>query len=142
MHRRAVLFAIAAYGLLPLRDAGAQAPNPAFHRVSKIQVAAMGPGAEAARFHSLLEDALRNTGFEITDIAADAILTGAFTAESHGDFSSARVTATLKSANGKQILWSGDYISQHRGSGKQDVVKETADTCAEQLRKSWEKSAN
>lgn len=144
MHRRSILIAIATLAFVPLHSADAQTTNPALHRVNKIHVAAMGSGAEAERFHSLLEDALRNTGFEIADSAtsAYAILTGIFSTEAHGDFTSARITATLKSPNGKLLLWSGDCVSQHRGRGTQDVVKATADMCAEQLRKSWEKSAN
>jgi hypothetical protein len=118
------------------------AENPALHRVSKIHVAAMGSGDQADRFHSFLQDELSKVGFEVSEqfANADAILTGTFSFESGGDHTSARATVTLKSPNGKLILWSGDYISQHKGQGHEDVVKTVAENCAQQLRKSWEKS--
>ncbi|WP_348265174.1 hypothetical protein P8935_11670 [Telmatobacter sp. DSM 110680] len=145
MNRRAVVFAIASLGLLPLRNADAQASNPGLHRVNKIYIATLGSSAGAERFRSLLEDALRNVGFEISSSTADAdaIFNGEFATEAHGDYAMARFTADLKPTKGKQtLLWSGDNVTQHRGTSRQDVVKATADTCAEQLRKSWEKSGN
>lgn len=101
----------------------------------------MGSGAEAERFHGLLENALRQVGFEVAGAAgdADAVLTGEFTADVHGDRSQARVTVLLKSRDGKRTIWSGDYVSQHKGEGHEDVVKTVAETCAERLRKDWEK---
>lgn len=101
----------------------------------------MGSGAEAERFHGLLEDALRQAGFEVAETAgdADAILSGEFSADVHGDRAMARATVLLKSRDGKRTIWSGDYISQHRGESHEDVVKTVAETCAERLRKDWEK---
>ena len=142
MNRRALLFLLlAALSSAALRFCDAQ--SPALHRVKTIHVAAMGSGAESDRFHSLLQDELRKSGFEVANTPqnADARLTGTFTAETSGGNSLARATVTLKSRDGKQLLWSGDYVAQHRGEGHEDVVKTVSETCAGQLRKSWEKSA-
>ena len=115
--------------------------NPSLHQVRKIHVAAMGSDAEAERFHTLLQDELRSAGFDIADTpSADAILTGEFSTEAQGDYSSARATIRLKSPDSKRTLWSGDYISQHKGTTREDVVLSLAKTCAERLRKDWQKN--
>src|SRR5262249_30214950 len=115
--------------------------NSALHQVRRIHVAAMGSGADAERFHTLLQDELRNVGFEIVATkSADATLSGEFSSEAHGDYSSARATLRLKSPDGKRTLWFGDYVSQHKGSITEDVVKSLAQTCAERLHKDWEKN--
>jgi len=118
------------------------AQNPELHRITTIHVADMGSGDQSARFHSLLQDALRTNGFQIAETpeTADATLTGSFSHEAKGNFTSARVTVQLKSRNGKLTIWSGDYISQHKGEGHEDVIKTLADSCAERFRKDWEKS--
>lgn len=123
----------------PLRRAEAQ--NTALHKVSRILVSDMGSGAESQRFHSLLEDELQRVGFAGAERSgdADAILTGEFSTQVNGDRSFARVSVLLKSRDGKRTLWSGDFISQHKGEGHEDVVKTLATTCAERLRKEWEK---
>lgn len=142
MNLRAILFfALAVFPSIAISKC--QAQNPALHHVKTIHVAQMGSGLESVRFRGLLQDELRKVGFEIADTpaSADATLAGTFSFDSSGDKSSARASVTLKSSNGRQI-WSGDYISQHRGQGKEDVVKTTAETCAERLRKDWEKSGN
>jgi hypothetical protein len=102
----------------------------------------MGSGADSERFHTLLQDELRNSGLEIADTSAvaDATLTGEFSSESHGDYASARATLRLKSRDGKRTLWSGDYVSQHKGSIPEDVVNSLAQTCAERFHKDWEKN--
>ena len=137
--RMFVFLAVAVVVILPLRRATAQ--NPALHQVNRIHVAAMGAGAESGRFHGLLEAELQRVGFAVASSAgdADAVLSGDFSAEVHGDRSVARVTVLLKSRDGKRTLWSGDFISQHKGEGHEDVVKTLAETCAEQLRKQWQK---
>ena len=116
--------------------------TPTLHQVRKIHIAAMGAGADATRFRTLLQDELRNLGFEISDspTVADAILAGPFSYEAHGNYASAHATLQLKTPNGKRILWSGDYISQHKGSSQEDVIKSLAQTCAERLHKDWEKN--
>lgn len=137
MNFRTILFL--ALALLPfLAIPKCQAQNPALHHVKTIHVAQMGSGQESARFGGLLQDELRKVGFEVADApaSADATLTGEFSSEASGDKSSARATVTLKSRSGRPI-WSGDYISPHRGQGKEDFVKTTAETCAERLRKDW-----
>lgn len=141
MNIRAVAFiAVAGLGFATLTVCRAE--NPALHRVSRIHLAAIGSGDQTERFQSLLRDELSKVGFEVSEQSAnaDAILTGTFSYESGDNRTFARATVTLKSPNGKQILWSGDYVSQHRGEGHEDVVKTVAETCAQQLRKSWEKS--
>ena len=151
MHIRMVAFialAGVAFAALPVCRAEnpalpvCRAENPALHRVSRIHVATMGSGDQADRFQSLLREELGKVGFEVSEQGAnaDALLTGTFSYESGGDRTFARATVTLKSPNGKQILWSGDYVSQHRGQGREDVVQTVAGNCAQQLRKSWEKS--
>ena len=102
----------------------------------------MGSGEQAGRFQSLLLGELSKVGFGVSEQVAnaDAILTGTFSYESGGDRTAARATVTLKSPNGRQILWSGDYVSQHRGEGYEDVVQTVAENCAQRLRKSWDKS--
>ena len=139
--RRTIAFA-ALVGLASIVLPACLAENPALHRVSRIHVAPMGSGDQADRFHSLLQDELSKVGFEVSDQSAnaDAILSGTFSFESNGDRTSARATVTLKSRDGKKTLWSGDYISQHRGQGHEDVVQTVAENCAQQLRKGWEKS--
>jgi len=134
-----LLLVVACVALAPLRRAGAQ--NPAQHKVNRIHVAAMGSGAESERFHGLLEDELQQVGFAVADAGgdADAVLSGEFSTEVHGDRSFARVTVLLKSPDGRRTLWSGDFISQHKGEGHEDVVKTLAQTCAERLRKEWQK---
>jgi len=134
-----VLLVSAFVAIGPVRRAEAQ--NPALHQVNRIHVTDMGTGAESERFHGLLEDELRHVGFAVADEAgnADALLSGEFSTEVHGDRSFARVTVLLKSRDGKRTLWSGDFISQHKGEGHEDVVKTLAETCAEQLRKQWQK---
>lgn len=114
--------------------------SPALHQVHKIHVASFGSTAETTRFRSLLEEALRANDFEVVAASADATLTGTFSSEAHGDYSSARATLQLKSHDGKQILWSGDYSSQHRGNIPEDVVKTLAQTCAERLHHDWQKN--
>jgi hypothetical protein len=114
--------------------------GPALHQVHKIHLSAMGSGSEAARFRTLLGDHLRNAGFEVSDSDSDANLSGEFSYEVHGDFSSAHVNLRLKSSDGNRSLWSGDYVSQHRGSVAEDVVKTLAQTCVERFRKDWEKN--
>jgi len=115
--------------------------NSALHHVRKIHIAAMGADAEAERFHTLLQDELRNAGFEIADSAsADATLAGEFSSGAHGDYSFAHATLTLKSIDGKRILWSGDYVSEHKGTTREDVVKTLAQTCAERFHRDWEKN--
>lgn len=133
-----LLLALALMFALPI---GAQT-TPSLHQVRTLRIAAMGSGAEAERFHALLQDELRNVGFEIagTSSAGDATLAGQFAFESNGDFSSARATLSLKSPDGKRMLWSGDYVSQHKGTTPEDVVKSLAQTCAERLRKDWAKN--
>jgi hypothetical protein len=115
--------------------------RPVLHQIHKIHVAAMGSGAESDRFHGLLQGELRKAGFEISDStsAAEADLGGEFSSEVHGDFSSAHANLRLKSRDGKRTLWSADYISQHRGSTAEDVVKTLAQTCAERFHHDWEK---
>lgn len=137
--RMFVFLAVAVVVILPHRRATAQ--NPALHQVNRIHVAAMGAGAESDRFRGLLEAELQRVGFTVSGSAgeADGILTGDFSAEVHADRSVARVTVLLKSRDGKRTLWSGDFISQHKGEGHEDVVKTLAETCAEQLRKQWQK---
>jgi hypothetical protein len=134
-----VLLVFAFVAIVPLRRAEAQ--NPALHQVNRIHVAAMGTGAESDRFHGLIEDQLQRAGFAVADTAgdADAVLSGEFSAEVHGDRSFARVTVLLKSRDGKRTLWSGDFTSQHKGEGHEDVVRTLAETCAERLRKEWQK---
>jgi hypothetical protein len=141
MHIRTIPF-IAFAGFASMALPPCLAESPALHRVSKIHVATMGSGDQADRFHSLLQDELSKVGFEVSEQSAnaDAILTGTFSFESGGDRTSARATVTLKSRDGRQILWSGDYVSQHRGQGHEDVVRTVAENCAQQLRKNWEKS--
>jgi 3-hydroxy-3-methylglutaryl CoA synthase len=140
MRPRTLLFLALALASSALLCHG-QGVNPALHKVKRIHVAQMGSGAEAERFHGLLEDELRRVGFDVTGETgdADAILTGEFSAEVHGDRSQARATVQLKSPYGKRTLWSGDYISQHKGEGHEDVVKSVAENCADRLRKDWEK---
>jgi hypothetical protein len=130
-------------GLAALALPACHAQGPALHRVSRINVAAMSSGEQAERFSSLLQDELSKVGFEVVERTAnsDAILSGSFTYEAGGDHVFARATVTLKSRDGKQTLWSGDYVSQHKGEGHEDVVKTVAENCAEQLRKTWQKSA-
>jgi len=134
-----VFLAMAVVAIFPLGRATAQ--NPTLHQVNRINVAVMGTGAESERFHGLLETELQRVGFTVTGGAsdADAILSGDFSAEIHAERSVARVTVLLKSREGKRTLWSGDFISQHKGEGHEDVVKTLAQTCAEQLRKQWQK---
>lgn len=138
MPSRTLVFLVLAF-FLPIRHAEAQ--NPALHKVNRIHVAEMGTGAESARFHGLLEEELQRVGFAVADSAgdADAILSGEFATEVHGDRSFARVTVLLKSRDGKRTLWSGDFMSQHKGEGQEDVVKTLAQTCSERLRKEWQK---
>ncbi len=95
----------------------------------------MGSGAESQRFHGLLEDELQRVGFAVADAGgdADAVLSGEFSVEVLGDRSFARVTVLLKSNDGKRTLWSGDFISQHKGEGHEDVVKTLAQTCRRTL---------
>lgn len=140
MRSRGVVFA--ALVLLAVGFVGsARGQNPALHKVSRIHVAAMGSGAGAERFHGLLIDELRRVGFEVSEAVkeADAVLSGEFSAEASGDFSEARVALLLKSPDGKRTIWFGNYLSQHRGASHEDVVKSLAETCAERLRKEWEK---
>ena len=139
--RTITFLALAALASIALPMSYAQ--NPALHRVSRIHVAAMGSGEQADRFHSLLREELSKIGFEVAEqrANADAVLAGSFQYEAGGELTSARATVTLRPQNGKQILWSGDYISQHKGQGHEDVIRNLAETCAQQLRKSWEKSA-
>jgi hypothetical protein len=120
----------------------AQAQNPALIRVKEIYVGTMGQGEESERFRRLPEQELRRVGFEVADKAedADAILTGAHSAEVHGDKALARATVLLKTRSGKQI-WFGDYVSQHWGEGANVTVKTTAENCTDALRKDWEKVA-
>lgn len=138
-HRLLVLLVFAFVAIVPLRRAAAQ--NPALHNVNRIQVAGMGTGTDAERFRGLLADELRRVGFTVADAAsnADALLSGEFSTELHGNQSFARVTVLLKSRDGKRTIWSGDFISQHKGEGHEDVVKTLAETCAERLRKEWQK---
>jgi len=137
--RKFVLLVLACAALVPLRRVEAQ--NPALHKVNRIHVAEMGSGSESQRFHGLLEDELQRVGFAVADTGGDAeaVLSGEFSAEVHGDRSFARVTVLLKSPDSKRTLWSGDFIAQHKGEGHEDVVKTLAQTCAERLRKEWEK---
>jgi hypothetical protein len=137
--RKVVLLVLACVALVPIHRAEAQ--NPALHKVNRIHVAEMGSGAESQRFQALLEDELQRVGFAVADAGgdADAVLSGEFSTEVHGDRSFARVTVLLKSRDGKRTLWSGDFISQHKGEGHEDVVKTLAQTCAERLRKEWQK---
>jgi hypothetical protein len=115
--------------------------SPALHQVRTIHVASMGSGSEAQRFRALLQDELRSSGFETSATPpANATLTGDFSSEARGDSSSAHVNLILKSPDGKRTLWSGDYVSQHKGTTPEDVVKTLAQTCAERLRKDWEKN--
>jgi hypothetical protein len=132
-----LVFVLAA--IVPVRRGEAQ--NAALHKVNRIFVSDMGSGAEPQRFHGLLEDELQRVGFAVSDRSgdADAILTGEFSTEANGDRSFARVSVLLKSRDGKRTLWSGDFIAQHKGEGHEDVVKTLAITCAERLRKEWEK---
>ena len=138
---RSTIFLITLALLLPL-PIGAQSNPSALHQVRTIHVAAMGSSADAERFHTLLQDELRNVGFEIasTASAADATLAGEFSSEAQGDYSSAHATLRLKSPDGKRMIWSGDYVSQHKGTTPEDVVKTLAQTCAERLHKDWAKN--
>ena len=138
-YRTFTLVAVACLAALSLSRA--QATNSALHKVSRIHLAAMGSGAEAERFRTLLGEELQRVGFEVSEEAkqSDAVLSGEFSAEAHGNLSQARVTLLLKSPDGKRTIWSGDYISQHKGEGHEDVVKTLAETCAERLRKELEK---
>lgn len=139
MTRRTIL--LSALTLLMGLVSGAQS-SPALHQIHKLHVAVMGSGSEAERFHGLLQDELRRAGLEISDSVsgAEADLGGEFSYEAHGDSSSAHANLKLKSADGKRTLWSGDYVSQHRGTVAEDVVKTLAETCAERFRKDWEKN--
>ena len=134
-----VLLFLAFVTAAPLRSAEAQ--NPALHKVNRIHVADMGTGAEAQRFHHLLKEELQRGGFSVAEGGAvdDAVLSGELSTEVQGDRSFARVTVLLKSPDRKRTLWSGDFISQHKGEGHEDVVKTLAETCAERLRKEWQK---
>ena len=136
LHRTTLLLALAL--LLPI-VAPAQS-DPALHQIRKIRIASLGSSADATRFRSLLQDALRATDFEVVNAYADGTLTGAFSSEAHGDYASARATLQLKSRDGKQLLWSGDYSSQHKGSIPEDVIQTLANTCAKCLHRDWEKS--
>lgn len=138
-YRTFTLVAVACLAAVSLSRA--QAPNSALHKVSRIHLAEMGSGAEGERFRTLLGEELQRVGFEVSEEAkqSDAVLSGEFSAEAHGNLSQARVTLLLKSPDGKRTIWSGDYISQHKGEGHEDVVKTLAETCAERLRKEWEK---
>lgn len=136
LDRKTLLLGLALF--LPI--AAPVQPNPALNQVHRIHVASFGPTAEAARFRSLLEEALRANEFEPVTASADATLTGNFSTETHGDYSFARATLQLKSRDGKQILWSGDYSSQHKGNIPEDAVKTLAQTCAERLHHDWQKN--
>jgi len=111
--------------------------SPALHQVHRVRVASMGSEAESDRFHGLLRDELRKVGVEISESDAEAELRGDFSFEKHGDFSSAHANLQLKSLDGKRTLWSGDYVSQHRGTTSEDVVKTLAQTCAERFHHDW-----
>jgi hypothetical protein len=136
-----LFLALAVLQSLVLPRCLAQLQNPALHHVRVIHVGAMGHDDESERFRLLLENELRRVGFEVVGKAedADAILTGAHSAEVHGDKALARATVVLKTRSGKQI-WSGDYVSQHWGEGANETVKTTAENCADGLRKDWEKA--
>ena len=138
MRRRTTfLLALALFPIAALAQS-----DPALHQVRKIRIASLGSSADATRFRSLLEDALRANDFEVVSAYADATLTGTFSSEAHSDYASARATLQLKSLDGKQLLWSGDYASQHKGNVPEDVVKTLAQTCAERLRHDWEKNSS
>lgn len=132
---------LSAVVLLTAALSSCNAQNPALHKVNRIRIGSMGSGAEAERFQGLLIDELGRVGFKVSETMreTDAVLSGEFSTETHGNFSSARVTVLLKSPDGKHTIWSGDYVSQHRGEGHEDVVKRLAATCSEQLQKDWEK---
>ncbi len=129
LHRTPLFLALAPL----LAQASAAQSDPALHRVREIRLASFGSSNEATRFRRLLQDALRNNGFEAVGACSDATLTGTFSSESHGDYSSAHATPQLKSRDGKQTLWSGDYASQHKGNIPEDVIQTLANTCAERL---------
>ena len=135
LHRNILLLALA---LLLTPRAPAQS-DPALHQVRKIRIASLGSSSDATRFRSLLQDSLRANDFEVVAAYSDAILTGTFSSQAHGDYASARATLQLKSRDGKQLLWSGDYASQHKGSIPEDVIQTLANTCAERLHHDWEK---
>ena len=137
MTRRIVL--LTAMALLANLASRAQS-RPVLHQVHRIRVAAMGSGTDSDRFHDLLQDELRKTGFEIGDSGADAEMSGEFSFEKRGDFSSAHANLQLKSQDGKRTLWSGDYVSQHKGTTTEDVVKTLAQTCAERFHRDWAKN--
>ena len=135
LQRTPLLLAVAL--LLPI-VAPAQS-DPALHQVRKIRITTLGSSEDATRFRTLLQDALRANDFEVVNAYADATLTGTFSSEAHADYASARATLQLKSRDGKQLLWSGDYASQHKGSIPEDVIQTLANTCAERLHHDWEK---
>jgi len=142
--RRRLFFALAVLPLLACSAFHAQAQNRELHQVRRIYVATMGSGEAASHFREILQDQLRNVDFEVTDSTddADAVLTGEFSAESHDDKSFARATVTLKSRDEKRTLWSGDYVSQHRGQGNEDVVRTVAENCAQHLKEDWDKAGD
>lgn len=131
-------FAIA----LPMSWASlATAQDPAtLHRVNRLYTVVVSSSSQAQHFHDLLDSGLRQAGFELAEKVdgSDATLRVEFNSESREDNSLARASYTIRNPAGR-LIWSGDLVSAHRGTGPDTTVEELAQNCAERLRKDWEK---